>query len=434
MVSTLLPPSLTLGCVFLVASCAPMDQPISTDSSPLSAEAGPRAKGESTQGTSVTGSTLGRAGSAGPPEMGPRWASRPDSLLESRAARDQIPQLEDVREIFQTMRDGPSVDTLNGGLLICDLRLPGTPWFQSRPDVRASFRIGASPPLLADGHNNRDVVTLSVPVATLKSGDRLRIEVLDRDLFSKDDYLDSAEAMFPGRFPMIMSGALRKLQATCRHFDASGVRERLGPAQERADASVSVWRSAAERGLNPAKLDFGYPWTLHEAGEDAIDGVAGLVGWGHAAVGPLRERRLAVLSVWERLVAGGVADAQAAAEDPAKPLDLDGLAVGPFQLLCGSAVKAALAGTDAAGQGAPRCALSMPITEGQVGASLAGGRSLDLVYPGGRTEALVLVASNDDSLFFRSGALPGTLGHSPLKSAVLVRVSDGFTARFVRMP
>ena len=147
--------------------------------------------------------------------------NRPDRDLPGRMRQNVVPQLPDARDRFSDATDPPG--PVQGGLLLCDLQMPGTSWFLSRPDIRARVRFGSSAPVVVDGPDNRDQVTVSVPVASLEVGQELAIEALDRDLFNRDDFLDRGEVSYAGRFPLFLTGAGRKLRATCRLMDSETV-------------------------------------------------------------------------------------------------------------------------------------------------------------------------------------------------------------------
>jgi hypothetical protein len=429
---------LALGALLSLPGCC---LPVSVSPPAPSADAptpppspGPGPTGSGAPGPPPAQQAPGTTPASGRPGAASAFGLRPDRGLERRAASNLVPQLADARALFVGLVDGPAADAIEGGLLLCDLQLPDTPWFRSRPDVRARFQVGDAPVALADAHDNRDTSTLSVPVDRLVAGQRLRIEVFDRDLFNKDDFLDAAEAPFPGHFPMIFAGREGKLQATCRHLGAAGVARRLGPALTWADAEVAALESALGSGADPAASDLGYPWAAHTAAEDAIDEVAALVGWSTASVVVLRGRRSAGLETWRVGARGVVQDLLRTARPGGDTVDLgSGARVGPVALLCGEAVTAALAGTRAGGQGAPRCVLEVAMVGVALPPLLPGGRTLDLVYEDGGTEPLRHLATRDDKVYFDTERMPEILGRSGFDGAVLVRITDSRSAEVLRL-
>ncbi len=434
---------LTLGVagyltMFLGTGCflpfdAPSDPDASTPLPPaLSGDVAEGSGGATTEEetTSAAGSTAGRKGGIG-------WTVRPDSHLEDRAARNLLPQLPDVREVFTAIQDAPVGDALQGGLLLCDLRMPGTPWFKSRPDMRAKFTVGGSALMLADGRNNRDVVTLGVPVERLARGDTLSIELFDRDLFSKDDFLDEATTTFPGHFPLIFAGSAGKLQATCRHMPAAAVAQRLPGSTKNAEESMVAWETGMKDGLDVRGRDLGYPWDAHEDMEDGIDGVAALVGWSHATVTSLRSRRTASYGSWIADAKGMVEQMKIGAGGMDSEIDLaaNGASVGPFEVVCGTdAVRAALAPTGLAADGLPRCVLGAVTSGGEGTEGGVAGRRLDVVFPDGRSEDLEFLVNHGGKAWFGSHGVPSAMGRSPLQDAALLRVVLDESIEVVRLP
>jgi len=364
----------------------------------------------------------------------PRWTLRPDSGLEERAQANIVPQIPDARGEFSAISDGPSVESIRGGVVLCDISMPGTPWFKSRPDIRARLTIGEDSVVTADGRNNRDAVTLSAPVTSLARGESLRVEVLDRDLFNKDDFLDAAQGTFQGHFPMLLAGARGKLQVTCRHLGADWVEARRGHAVETASQAAEVRQQALDNGLDAAAFDFGFPWEAHREADEALDALAALVGWSALPASELRGGRLMSLVSWRKAASGRVSELRATASYPGKTVQVGETALGPFVKYCGAAAKEALAGTAAAGQGAPRCVLEIGMPGVEPIAAEFGSHRIDVVFADGRTERLVLRGATDGRGFFSVDGLASALGRDPLQDVVLLRITDGTTAQFINAP
>lgn len=380
------------------------------------------------------------ASSGAPPPPGPflsrlpETTSRSDSHLEARARANRIPQSEDLREEFASLVDGPAGD-VTGGRLLCDLQMPATPWFRSRPDMRARFTLAGGATMVADGRDNRDNVTLAVPVDRLTAGDALRIEVHDRDLFNNDDFLDAIDTPFPGHFPLIKQGGARKLTVTCRHQSADVVAPRFADARRVSAERLDQWRTSLADALHPARPDLGYPWDRHEAMEEAIDGMAALVGWEEPAVVAARQDRLAGVSAWETRAATLVKTLLAKAHAGKDALAIRGLgSVGPISVTCGEqGVRALLAGTPVAGEASPPCVVQTVTSVDMADPATMGTWEVALVLPEGRTERLILLTTKPGSAIWQTAALGGALGSSPIKTAVMLRVSDGRTAELWRL-
>lgn len=369
-----------------------------------------------------------------PPSTAPVRPPGPafDTGFDGRARRNIVPRIDGAWEVFGTLTDGPTGDTVVGGLLVCELRLPGTPMFRSRPDLRAKVHLGGATTIV-DGPNNRDAAAVSVPLPRLDKDQVLKIEVLDRDLFNKDDWLDAGEATYYGTFPLVLTGTRRKLHATCRLMDAATVSSRLTPELTRARDALARWRATIDAGVKLAAPHLGYPWSDHHAVENGIEAVVALVGWSHGDVTPLRDARTAGLAHWRGLAEAGVKQALAVAEKPGGTVQIGQTTVGPARVRCGSDAQAAVKGTSAQGQGTPRCVLEVTIAGEAPSAALSVG-SLDLLFGDGRTDApAVLVVDGQRVVLDSTLITASSLGRSAFQDALALRVTNGQQAWFLRL-
>ncbi len=338
------------------------------------------------------------------------WGMRPDSSLERRAKANQIPQLSDRWALYGSLKDGP-LASVEGGVLVCDLRLPGSPWWKSRPDMQAILEIGGGKAYLV-GENNRDATVVTAPLRELKTGDAIKLGVEDRDLLTKNDWIDGGDTTFPGAFPLLIAGTGGKLHATCRLLRPDVVATRLKDAAKQAEKALIAFEGA--RGVDLTAMDLGYPWNEHQSAESGLDGVAALVGWSDPAVEPRRRRLAKAKSDELRTLADAVKSQVARATPvgrPARRPDEGNLIV--VALHCGDAARSKL------GDAAPPCVL-------EIGGE---GSGVDLVWPNGRTEALSPVEGHPTLL-----AADHFHGTSHPRKAVLVRVTDGKGVQFWRVP
>ncbi len=328
---------------------------------------------------------------------------RPDRRLRQRMARNEVPQIDDRWGLFAELKDGP-IDPATGGVLFCDLRLPGTPWYASRPDMEAALTLGSTPTMFLVGEDNRDATVVTAPIPSLTTGDPIKLVLEDRDLFGRNDHLDSANGSYAGAFPLLLVGNARELHATCRSMRRDDVQRRLSTRQREADEALTAFDRA--RVLDEAAPDWGYPWPQHEDAEAAIERVPALVGWGHTSVGPLLDRLDATKTAWET-------DAQAAVETTkarATPVGTTARAPGDRvdltleQLACDAGVDALFtAGGVPSEELRPRCVAELKVSAPVSAAGLApftiepravipGAGGVDVVLPAGRTEPLYVRA------------------------------------------
>ncbi len=349
--------------------------------------------------------------------------------LEDRARRNQVPQVDGAWELFGSLTDAPAADTVSGGLLLCELRVRGTAMFRSRPDIQGRFDIGGMPRVLANGHNNRDSVVLSVPLVKLEKGEVFKVTVMDRDLFTKDDLIDGAQTTFSGHFPLMLTGVAGKLHGTCRHLDASGVSRWLTPALSAARSALGRLEGAVQRGADLAAHDLGYPWNAHVGLVEGIEDVAALVGWSQTDVTALRESFLASRRTWRELSAEGVQEALAGATPASGSVRSRRVTVGPVVRKCGAEAVALVKGTAAEGL-APTCLLAVTIS-GATPALDLGSARLELLTDEGRTPEPSVLATTRRQLLLGESTFGGAL--EPVEPLAL-RLSDGRSATYLRLP
>ncbi len=352
-----------------------------------------------------------------------------DTGIEDRARRNLVPQVDGAWELFGSLTDAPPADKIVGGLLLCDLRVRGTAMFRSRPDIQGRFDIGGMPRVLANAHNNRDSAVLSVPLVKLEKGDVLKVTVMDRDLFTKDDLIDGAQTTYPGHFPLMFTGVAEKLHGTCRHLDAGAVSRRLTPALAAARAALGRWEGGVQKGIDLAAPDLGYPWSAHVALGDGIEGVAALVGWSQTEVTSLRQSFLSGRQTWRDQSGAAAQEALTGAAPASGTARLRPVRVGPVVRRCGADAVAAVKGTPAEGL-APSCLLSVTV-KGAAPALDLGRARLDLLTADGRTPRPSVLAATGNQLLIAESRFGGAL--DPVEPLAL-RLSDGRTATFLRLP
>ncbi len=216
---------------------------------------------------------------ASAPPAGTALPASPAPFFDPLAATDRIPQLDDAWELYGELSDGP-VPSVEGGVLLCDLRVPSTGIFFRRPDLMARLTIRGEPAVRLVARNNREATVLTAPLARLATGDSIELSLEDRDLFSKNDHIDRATAEFAGAFPLLLVGEQRKLHGTCRLLRPDAVTERYGRARPQATAAVQAFGAA----LTPDATEphFGHPGAQLRAAQEGILGLVALRGWADA--------------------------------------------------------------------------------------------------------------------------------------------------------
>jgi hypothetical protein len=382
---------------------------------------------------------------------------RPDRRLEARLQRNEIPQLSDRWDLFAELKDGP-VDPATGGVLVCDLRLPGTPWYQSRPDMEAALTLGSQPAMYLVGEDNRDATVVTAPIVGLTTGDPIKLVVEDRDFIGRNDHLDSARGAYAGVFPLLMVGDARDLHVTCRGMAKHEVQRRLALRKQQADEALTAFDQARE--LDPAAPDWGYPWSLHEDAEAAIERVPALAGWRDPDVRSMLDRSAGTRADWDREARASVRQMQASATPVATRVPAPGGRVDLTvqRAVCGSGISPLFTGygihTDDV---LPNCVvelkISAPVSPAELPPSgidnralIPGAGGVDLVLSDGRTEPLHVEAVVVDGA--HQSPPPGRVevgadvrmllrlesdygGGSPVPTAPMIRVERGATPQFL---
>lgn len=369
---------------------------------------------------------------------------RGDRRIEARAAVGEIPQLPDAYEIFGELR-GVALDPAVGGLLVCDLRLPGTPWFQSRPDMQARLRLGGGPERILNGHDNRDEVVVTAPLASLASGEAISVSVEDRDLFNKNDYIDGATGSYEGIFPLILTGTAKKLHVLCQHVPAAAVAAQLPPLRAALGTSVAAYEAATQTTDQSAE-DWGFPWSRRVQAELDLEAVVARIGWGDARVTPLRHRLQAVATGWAALAGPEVAAAAASATPAGSPRVAPGgqVTVTVGARGCGSTARSMVLAAGGLEEQVPRCVLELhleataaavpfPVAMDGLTLTLPGGAAPELVNAAGWTQGLVaipvpaapatLAPGTPTTILVREDSLCWWGGREPVEDAVVLRLT-----------
>jgi hypothetical protein len=386
---------------------------------------------------------------------------RPDRRLEERARINEVPQVAGRYELYADLKDGP-YDPVATALMVCDLRLPGTPWYQSRPDMQAEVTIAGGRAMTLVGEDNRDATVMTAPVASMKSGDELKLVLVDRDWLGHHDYLDTATGTYYGVFPLLLVGANRDLHVTCRLMDSAEVARRAQAARAGGDQAVTDFDAACR--LDPAAADWGYPWSEHQAAEWAVEAVPALVGWQGAGVRPLLDRLADVKKAWDKDATADVTRVHKSATAPGVSTIAPGSAVDVtlVQVGCGSSAVAMASSFGAPTDMVPDCLAELRMTargapvglasfDGVGGAVVPRAGGVDVVLPNGRTEDMYVQAvvlggtfqptpptqlqpGVDLTLLLGSSADIYTLGAPPpLQQGALLRIDGPAGPTFLRL-
>ncbi len=375
-----------------------------------------------------------------PPDVVAGWGD----MLDDRARRNVIPQLDDRAALFTRLTEAasPVVDGTFAGVLLCDLRLPGTRGlFRSRPDMRATVKVGGDT-FIVDGEDNRDATVVSMPLR-VADGDRFELLLDDRDLF-RDDRLDVVATTFRGTLPWLLAGSREKLRGTCLGLPMDEVSRRAQEVLPTLPATLDAFDAACVP--NRAASGWGYPSAESWTHAEAIDDLAALVGWGSEHTAPAVAEFRAQREACRAAVRSDIAEARGEAVAVGEPLTVGAVTLTVARRLCGKAVRDAF--VDEPDLARP-CVLEVTVASSTGGPLPTGSTSVafDLVHPDGRTASLSPYALLVDGVAAPPG--PGLLPAAPvtawytadydgtddsLAKAAVVRLSDGTTAAIGRLP
>lgn len=188
-----------------------------------------------------------------------------------------IPQLPDIAETFdgmpKTKAPGPA-----DGLVVCHLQVTGNFDEFRGPDVASWFTAGERRFDFWGPEDQRDSY-FSIPHATWKSGDTLRLVVEDRDM-AGSDAIGTALLASTGTMPVLFSHT--QMNAECRAISAAAVEEKATALARGLSASLA--RAQKSVRPRPGTAEWGYDTSGVSALWDSLDALSAHVGFEDARV------------------------------------------------------------------------------------------------------------------------------------------------------
>ncbi|MCB9766184.1 MAG: hypothetical protein H6739_40790 [Alphaproteobacteria bacterium] len=226
--------------------------------------------------------------------------------------------------------EGPKGGPLQDAILLCEVRATffdgikiqiGPFETENKPDLTAYLGVGADastrgPRTRGDAHHNVDAAIVSAPLVTLKPGDRVELDVWDRDLLSRD-HIETIGADYADTLPLTMTGA--KARATCSALARDAVEGLVAGALQAADKGLTYhdksWKPDLQRkDLGAEPRDPRPDLALRQA--------ASLVGWDDPRVRARAEAWSALRARFDAALTAAVADLYASAPAPDTPIAL----------------------------------------------------------------------------------------------------------------
>ena len=202
----------------------------------------------------------------------PPWAS--DELSgHGKPTLEYAPQPSNPLALF--LAAAPLSADVDRAFLICRAQTFAHHDLLAGDDLHVRAIFGKTPEVANDGQEDANLGFVSAPVATLKRGESLRMEIFDRDVFGMTRI--ASEQMRFQRGPLVILGQGASVE--CRVLDGASL---VAIAAARAAAADVGVRELGRRELDPNAVGWGWPTVDLETARELVADVAGLVGWDDA--------------------------------------------------------------------------------------------------------------------------------------------------------
>lgn len=233
----------------------------------------------------------------------PAFAQRPGEIASRvRTIRgNHPPQIRDASRLFDQAR--PHEGNLTKGTILCRVSADSSRRYDGAtrrgpvsrrfgaPDLNVRLRVHQTRGFII-GPEDRYSTTVSMPGVSVRRGQRIGINLVDRDAI-RNDAIGDAVAVYGGSFPIELPGNLAN--GECRVLDPAIAEQRIPGIVRNVDreldraARVTVDLSANEIATPTEYLDRAL-YHLYDA--------AALAGWEHAEVGNRRARVDEIERAW----------------------------------------------------------------------------------------------------------------------------------------
>lgn len=204
----------------------------------------------------------------------PAWA-RTDPTLRGSPTQKYAPQHAQPLDVF--LRGSPLSGDVQRGFVICRAQTFNKADTFAGDDVHFRATFGATPEVAVDGPEDGNLAFVSAPLVTLRKGDRVQLQVFDRDVFELT--LLSRQTLTRGDGPLM---AMDKGAAVeCRELTGDTLRSAITGETAKADAAIAA---LSRKQLSGATFDWGWPLLEIAQARNATNDAAALAGWDDARV------------------------------------------------------------------------------------------------------------------------------------------------------
>lgn len=187
------------------------------------------------------------------------------------------------RELFERAGAAPTErGSIESGTIVCRVGAPsrtdGSNVF-SAPDLRTIVTIGSNARRSESGDEDVAVMYTAIPMATLRTGDVIRVQVVDRD-FWDDTSLGAVNGVYSGTLPW--KRETRRLEVECRVLEGAALDVVVAEGLAACDEFLA--RIADATVFDAGHPDFGFERSRFDMARKVLAKGAALVGYGDRRV------------------------------------------------------------------------------------------------------------------------------------------------------
>lgn len=229
------------------------------------------------------------------------------------------PQLADPVKVF--FEAAPVSGELQGGVLVCRVDIVGDEGWDTfgAVDLLATFTVAGRAPVEVWGPEDRANAVVSVPAVNLRPGDKVKIDLEDRDLTERE-HIARGVARYAGALPLRFD--LDEAQVECRGFSRADAEARARPALDRAAAAAALVETAAP---DPAVPGLGLPSHALATAESAALEAEAWLGRTDVVVAGVHQRLKAGARRFEALAREAIHKTKTTLPAPGTPFPIDSL-------------------------------------------------------------------------------------------------------------